>query len=280
MGEWMQQYTALAKAYRENVSGATINAVHDFIEVLKGKDDADAKEALWRSYALLGFFKSAYEVFDQICNKSDKKQLKDWFYLKDRLDSHGDRFGEKPRKNPQNVGVVKTGLPVFRYVPDPVGANVLKVIEDGEVCGCCGKPALYYATAGMYSEEEVSVICAECIASGAAAEKFHGDFIQDAENVEDKDKQDELFHRTPGYISWQGEYWLAHCGDYMAFLGDVGKKELEEMSILDEVMEEYAGHEEYSASDMREYLTAKGSMAGYLFRCLHCGAHRIWVDAD
>ena len=36
-------------------------------------------------------------------------------------------------------------------------------------------------------------------------------FIQDAESglVSDPQKTEELFKRTPGYASWQGEYWLA-----------------------------------------------------------------------
>ena len=44
-----------------------------------------------------------------------------------------------------------------------------------------------------------------------AAEKFEGVFIQDAESglVSDPQKTEELFKRTPGYASWQGEYWLA-----------------------------------------------------------------------
>ncbi|MBF1697153.1 MAG: CbrC family protein, partial [Selenomonas sp.] len=23
-----------------------------------------------------------------------------------------------------------------------------------------------------------------------------------------------------------------------------------------------------------------GALCGYLFQCLHCGAHHLWVDAD
>jgi uncharacterized protein CbrC (UPF0167 family) len=38
-------------------------------------------------------------------------------------------------------------------------------------------------------------------------------FVQDAEGgVDNQAKTDELFKRTPGYISWQGEYWLTYCG--------------------------------------------------------------------
>jgi uncharacterized protein CbrC (UPF0167 family) len=81
-------------------------------------------------------------------------------------------------------------------------------------------------------------------------------------------------------VSWQGEHWLTHCGDYCAYIGDVGAKELADMGIADEVFTDYAAMGEYDIDDVKEYLEAGGSMAGYLFRCLHCGKYRLWVDAD
>ena len=110
--------------------------------------------------------------------------------------------------------------------------------------------------------------------------KYDATFIQDAEwNGEpDKEKDEELFCRTPGYISWQGEYWLSCCDDYCAYLGTVGTRELKAMDIADEVFEEYAARNEFE--DIREYLVKDGSLCGYLFRCLHCGKYHLWVDAD
>ncbi|EGM59721.1 hypothetical protein SFJ1713_4195 [Shigella flexneri SFJ17B] len=79
-----------------------------------------------------------------------------------------------------------------------------------------------------------------CIADGSAAEKFAGSFQDDAsiEGVEfEYDEEDEfagikntypdemlkeLVERTPGYHGWQQEFWLAHCGDFCAFIGYVG----------------------------------------------------------
>ena len=84
--------------------------------------------------------------------------------------------------------------------------------------------------------------------------------------------------RTPGYVSWQGEYWLACCNDYCAFIGNVGAKELEDMGIADEVFEEYDSLNKYEGA--REYLEKSGPLAGYLFKCLHCGKYHLWVDAD
>ena len=120
-------------------------------------------------------------------------------------------------------------------------------------------------------------MCPECIASGQASKKFDGEFVQAAEDfkVNDDSKREELYCRTPGYMSWQGEYWLACCKDYCAYLGDVGTKELEEMGIADEVFAEYDEQDGYE--DARKYLVKKGSMAGYLFQCLHLYCYKIKV---
>lgn len=166
-------------------------------------------------------------------------------------------------------------LPVFKYHPHIYDSNL--VTFDEGICQCCGQKVGAYIES-MYCKEDVDCICLDCVASGRAAKKFNGQFVQDAEPVSDPAKTEELFRRTPGYISWQGEYWLACCDDYCAYLGDVGTKELEEMGIADEVFEEYDARNEYE--DVRLYLEKCGSMAGYLFRCLHCGKYHLRVDAD
>lgn len=35
-----------------------------------------------------------------------------------------------------------------------------------------------------------------------------------------------LLHRTPGYSGYQQKVWLSHCGDFCAFTGYVGWKEI------------------------------------------------------
>ena len=164
-------------------------------------------------------------------------------------------------------------MPKFKYHPNLYENDIL-TYEKG-VCQCCKKEVDTYIQS-MYCIEDVDCICLECVKSGAAAEKFNGSFIQDAERkVSDDAKTEELFCRTPGYISWQGEYWLTCCDDYCAYLGDIGTKELEEMGIADEVFSEID-----DADDIRPYLEKGGSPAGYLFKCLHCGKYRLGIDAD
>ncbi len=60
----------------------------------------------------------------------------------------------------------------------------------------------------------------------------------------------------------------------------MGTKELEEMGIAEEVFAEYALRGEFAVEDVRDCLIAGGDTAGYLFRYLHCGKYKIYVDAS
>ena len=173
-------------------------------------------------------------------------------------------------------------LPQFLYSPNCYVDDAFDKAGDGDerTCGCCGVKSTYYYR-GFYSRENVDWLCPECISSGRAAAKFDGSFIQDAETtISDGSKTERLFKQTPGYVTWQGEYWLTCCDDYCTFLGDAGMKELEEMGIVDEVLAEYGAQDAFSLDDVKRCLHKNGDMAGYLFHCEKCGKHRIWVDAN
>lgn len=167
----------------------------------------------------------------------------------------------------------------FKYHPN---INTDEILKHGKgICNCCGKEVTKYIE-NVYAEDDLDCICLECIHNGKAAEKFDASFVQDAEHVSDPQKTDELFQRTPGYMSWQGEFWLSCCDDYCEYLGPVGIKELDELGIKDQVLNDYIEHwpDGYSIEDINEYLTKNGSVTGYLFRCLHCGKYRLHIDSD
>lgn len=168
-------------------------------------------------------------------------------------------------------------IPYFKYHPDPLKTEVF--VKRSAVCPCCGKETSVVYEGPFYSEEEVENLCPDCIASGAAAEKYDGSF-QDSESVDevsDPSKLDELVCRTPGYCGWQQEYWRAHCDDYCAFVGYVGYEDLKKLGVLEEILED-PGLDLW----VRENLTAlgNGALQGYLFRCLRCGKHLLHVDCD
>ena len=171
-------------------------------------------------------------------------------------------------------------LPKFRYNPNCYENGVFKPTAPGSqaICDRCGRPSEYYHE-GMYSAEDVAFLCPHCIADGTAAEKFDGEFVQDAEKIfGNEERTEELFMRTPGLETWQGEYWLAHCNDHCAFIGYVGIEELNEMDITEDVLGDYAETGDVDVEIVRKHLKKKGDMAGYLFRCLHCGKYRLHVD--
>lgn len=167
-------------------------------------------------------------------------------------------------------------LPKFKYHPN-LYANGMVTFANG-ICQCCEKEVKAYIET-MYCKEDIDCICLHCVADGSAAKKFEGSFIQDAEEINNPEAIEELYSRTPGYYSWQGEYWLACCDDYCEFVGDVGTKELIEMGIADEVFDEYVKKSNYEDIDwVKDRLLARGDVAGYLFKCKKCGKYHLHVD--
>lgn len=170
-------------------------------------------------------------------------------------------------------------LPKFKYHPNIYNFPKYKSIVnfDENTCQCCGKKTNAYISS-IYSAENVDCICMSCVADGSASEKFSGEYIQDAQEVSDIEKRNELFLRTPGYISWQGEYWLACCDDYCEYIGDVTLEDIRKMNI-EYVLDDYRKEENWQ-DFQDEWLSGNGSTCGYLFRCLHCQKYKINTDCD
>jgi uncharacterized protein len=172
-------------------------------------------------------------------------------------------------------------LPQFRYNPHAYELGIIK--EEQTVCPCCGETRSFTYEGPFFATGEIEGICPWCIKDGTAAEKFGGEY-QDAGSCEDVDKEeylDELIHRTPGYSGYQQEVWLSHCGDFCAFTGYVGWKEIvpfknELKEDIDLIREDF----NLSLKELKESLVKDGSMQGYLFTCLHCGQHRLAADSD
>ncbi len=173
---------------------------------------------------------------------------------------------------------IKSPRPIFKYHPNIYKSNA--IVRRVNRCQCCGMRVDAYVDT-MYCEDDPYCICLDCVANGEAADMFDGSFIDRAEPVSDKTKTCELFYRTPGFPTFQGEHWLACCDDYCAFIGEVSSEDLTEMGIEDELFAGYAkrvGIEDDPAN--RPHLTKQGSPCGYLFQCLHCGKYHLWWDAD
>ncbi len=179
-------------------------------------------------------------------------------------------------------------LPHFKYHPDPIATGSVEA-SDAE-CECCGQRRGYIYVGSVYAEKELSeCLCPWCIADGSAHEKFDAEFT-DAAGVGgyskpmaiSKEVVEELAFRTPGFIGWQQEYWLACCGDAAAFVGRAGHAELESRwpnAIVS--IQKDSGMAD--GADWRSYLHAldkNGSPTAYVFQCLHCGRHLGYSDCD
>lgn len=283
MNEYLKEYIDLKKKFAEQDEDKdSVLALYQFADRLALIDEKDAKEVLVDVYQQLYLMESAFKLFVNICDKNDRKQIKKLANLQNLSQSHGDRFAlPRPLTDAERSARRERlkDLPFFKYHPDPLETGSF---EEGEekICPCCGNKSRVYYTSMPYCIDNVDYLCPTCISNGDAARKFDAMFVSDAEwhGDNDKEKDDELFRRTPGYLSWQGEHWLSCCDDYCAYMGTVGTRELKAMNIADEVIGEYIQRGAFE--DIEEYLVKDGPMCGYLFKCLHCGKYHLYVDAD
>lgn len=172
-------------------------------------------------------------------------------------------------------------LPVFKYNIDPLNSGV--IIKENIRCEVCNNNRTYKYMGPFYCIDEVEDVCPWCISSGKAAKKYDGEFvdINSCERVDNKKFLDELIHRTPSYSGWQQEKWVSHCGDYCAFINYVGWEEIKHLaSDLKEDIDLITQDLELSQKELEENLINDGTLQGYLFKCLHCGKHRLITDCD
>jgi len=173
-------------------------------------------------------------------------------------------------------------LPKFIYHPNPVATE--SIISSDETCECCGKARGYVYCTTPYGEQEIEFVCPWCIADGTASEKLGAIFSDSsplAQAAISKEIIDEVTLRTPGYISWQQESWIACCDDACEFHGDADPAELAALHKNDR--SRVAKDFDLPIGDFEEmlkYYQPKGSPAIYKFKCRHCGTvHYNW-DCD
>jgi uncharacterized protein len=173
-------------------------------------------------------------------------------------------------------------LPKFRYHPDPIRTGVIS--KSNTICKSCGQARGWIYTGPVYSKLELrECICPWCIADGSVAKKFDAMFC-DGHPLFQQGMSDKIIEevtcRTPGYISWQEQYWPAHCNDACEFHGDLQKKDLAEMD--DEaktwLCKELQIETENEWRDMVRMYEPGGQPAIYLFVCRHCQTKRYHWD--
>lgn len=265
--DWLE----IVKDYKTSPNSETQQALIFLIEQFKQATETDIQWGkLATCYDALGNYEAAVQAILAIEKKS-KKELKKQAEYKHKWEQWGNTirtFYEMPTGE-------QTTIPVFRYCPNPIESGILTYGAPQE-CECCGEVVNVYSESGLYCIEDISLLCPTCIHSGEAARKFDGDFHQDYEIVSNDEANDILAHRTPGYISWQGNNWVAHCDDHCAFVGFVGVKEIDELGIWDSLK----NASRYELDILKEYMRNNGHLQGYLFQCLHCGTYVLYADAS
>jgi uncharacterized protein CbrC (UPF0167 family) len=124
-------------------------------------------------------------------------------------------------------------LPAFRYHPDPLATGA--VVPGDAPCVCCGRARGWrYVGPVLTARAPSTPICPWCIADGTAARTL-GAVFSDSTALIPPDGSpppvslavaDEVLERTPGYVSWQGAQWRAHCGDACEFHGDASERDV------------------------------------------------------
>lgn len=172
-------------------------------------------------------------------------------------------------------------VPEFKYYPDPEGTGAFGYARTVELCDCCGEYTDIYYKGPIYARGDVNYLCPNCIHSGKAAAALGCEFhdLAVCDKVRNKTAAEELLRRTPNYRAWQQERWLAHCDDYCAFVGYVGWREIRRMGIAEQIEADYIENGSHDIAAVRKMQNG-GQMQGYLFRCLHCGDYRLYVDTE
>jgi len=183
-----------------------------------------------------------------------------------------------------SIGPV-VNLPTFRFHPDPIRSG--SIIESKAKCRCCKKARGWIYTGPVYAEEELNdALCPWCIADGSAHEKFDATFVDSeafGENTSDA-VLTEITERTPGFNAWQSERWPACCGEAAAFVTPAGIREIREQfpklegTLMTFIVQEM-GISGGAARQTLESLRSDQSPTAFIFKCLHCDAHPVYVDS-
>ncbi len=156
----------------------------------------------------------------------------------------------------------------------------------------------------VYAVDDLSdELCPWCIADGTAAQAFGASFTDvgsDAPDDVPASVLDEIEHRAPGYLAWQQDHWMYHCGDGCEFLGRIGYEQVAalpttaaavvaasagELAVARDGDEDEGDRDEGNRDEGNR--DGEGGLAGldadegptaYLFHCLHCGAYTAYCD--
>jgi len=88
-------------------------------------------------------------------------------------------------------------------------------------------------------------------------------------------------HRTPGFVTWQGNHWTACCGRACIYLGEADAKDLQGR-WAQAVPSMYADLD-WPADKIAEHVASferESSPSAFVFKCQVCGKLQGYWDCD
>ncbi|MFT3686897.1 MAG: CbrC family protein [Phycisphaerales bacterium] len=178
-------------------------------------------------------------------------------------------------------------LPTFALFPDPQRENVYQ--KSSETCGVCkqARGVLYIGPKYGLSPVSDLAVCPWCIASGEAGKlgiEFNDVSVytpppdQERLNAEDRDL---VAHRTPGYVTWQGNHWAMCCGRACIYLGEADAVDLQGRwaEAVASMFADQKWKPERIADTVNNICRGE-SPAAYVFQCQVCRKLQGYWDLD
>ena len=196
-----------------------------------------------------------------------------------------DIFKGKPKTGSAEgkIGIeLPADFPVFKYHRNPLHTGA--IVKSDRVCPACEKKRGYafFSIVWTESDQEYEGLCPWCIHDGTAAKIFHGfaPYPVVSEDIE-QNRIDELMSRTPEMDTYQDIIWPTHCGDFCEFLDYIRSwDDVKRRGIEKDIIKDLKENSDFSVSEVKKNLDPESCMIGYLFRCLHCGKHNLYIDLD
>ena len=158
-------------------------------------------------------------------------------------------------------------LPKLKYVENT--EDFFEFSAKEKKCDCCGKLTKVF-TSMLYSEEDVTCICPECVVSCKACYKFDA-YFNDAEDLGNIEAFCQVTRQTPTIPSNQEIVWPHCCGDYCTYLRRCNDEDLKNTLIVDAFNAQLAEDVKINEIDA-DWLI--------VFQCKKCGKYHLELDVD
>jgi uncharacterized protein CbrC (UPF0167 family) len=192
-------------------------------------------------------------------------------YLLSRLDKYSKKTWHLGRERDLLDVLLETEDRKFRYVADEAIPDIF--YRTRKTCSICSEEKELTILHARYPES--LVICADCIANGAAWDRYNIRFHPEKSFVWNTTVPFYqvwlLTSRTPPINTFNkdlhDEYrWARHCGDFALYLGDVHPEKIKR-SLLDKLASEQGVDADYVIDG---YDSLYGNTYIHKFECLFC----------